>query len=176
VIREEIIKRYARDKEVLDVGAVGQTGAYNLWDEIKPVAKELAGIDIMPSNIEGVVQGDMETYFFGRKFDVIVLGDIIEHVNNQGMLLDNIRKHLKEGGVLIITTPNAKWPTVFLPTNKTHTLWHDRSTLETLLKRFGFRVKFFSYYYGNKKKYNMVQRLLTKRQAMFLVCVVEKIF
>lgn len=174
MIREAIIKSYAMDKEVLDVGAVGQTGAYNLWDEIKPVAKELVGIDIMSSGNEGVVQGDMETYSFGRKFDVIVLGDIIEHVNNQGLLLDNCHRHLKNDGILVITTPNAKWPTVFMPTNRTHTLWHDKFTMETLLGRYGFKVKEFRYYFGNKRKYNFLQRIFTWKQSMLFVCGIEK--
>ena len=174
MIREEIIRKYVIDKDVLDVGAVGQTEHYNLWDEIKDISGKITGIDIVPSNNENIVEGNMENYSFDKQFDVIILGDIIEHVGNQGLLLDNIRKHLKPDGVFILTTPNAKWPTVFLPTNVTHTLWHDRSTLEVILKRYGFIIKKFLYYYGNKKHYNFFQRILTLRQAMLVVCGISK--
>ena len=170
MIREDIIKHYSKGKDVLDIGAVGQTEQYNLWNDIKSVAGQLTGIDIVSSTDQNIVEGNMEHYSFGKQFDVIVLGDIIEHVNNQGLLLENIRKHLKPGGVFILTTPNAKWPTVFMPTNTTHTLWHDRSTLEALLKRHGFEIKQFRYYYGNKKKYNFIKRLLTMRQSILVVC------
>ena len=145
MIREEIIKSYVRGKDVLDVGSVGQTVHYSLWEDIKSVAGSLTGIDIMPSDAEDVIQGNMETYLFDRKFDVIVMGDVIEHVDNQGLLLDNARKHLVDDGLLIITTPNAKWPTVFVPNNPTHTLWHDRSTLGVILGRHGFEIMRFRY-------------------------------
>ena len=173
MIREEIIKGYVKGKDVLDVGTVGQTSKYNLWSEIKPIAEKLTGIDIEPSDNKNIIQGNMETYSFGKKFDVVVLGDIIEHVNNQGLLLENVYKHLKDDGVLIITTPNAKWPTVFRAANSTHTLWHDKSTLEVVLKRYSFRIKEFKYYCGNKKNYNVLFKILASRQQMLAIC--EKI-
>ena len=105
-----------------------------------------------------------------RTFDVVVAGDVIEHVYNQGLFLNNIHKHLNDEGKLIITTPNAKWPTVILKPNPTHTLWHDRFTLEYILKEHGFKIDKFLYYYGNKKNYNLVARLLTMRQSICVIC------
>ena len=170
MIREEIIRNYVKDKDVLDIGTVGQTWYYDLWEEIKTEARSATGVDIVPSEDKDIVEGNMETYSFGRKFDVVVMGDIIEHVNNQGLLLENVRRHLKEDGVLILTTPNAKWPTVFIPTNPTHTLWHDESTLKNILRRHGFEISEFRYYYGNKKSYNFVLKLFALRQGMLAVC------
>lgn len=170
MIREEIIRNYVKDKDVLDVGTVGQTWYYNLWEEIKTEARSATGVDIVPSEDKDIVEGNMETYSFGRKFDVVIMGDIIEHVNNQGLLLENVRRHLKEDGVLILTTPNAKWPTVFMPANPTHTLWHDEFTLKNILQRHGFEISEFRYYYGNKKNYNFVLRLFALRQGMLAVC------
>ena len=43
----------------------------------------------------------------GRKFDVIVTGEILEHLPNQGLFLENAERHLKKKGVQILTTPNA---------------------------------------------------------------------
>lgn len=174
MIREEIIKKYIKDKDVLDVGCVGQTTAYNLWDEMKPFAKSLAGIDMVPSKDKGIVFGNMENYLFGKKFDVVLLGDIVEHVDNQGLLLDNIKKHMKPESYLIITTPNAKWPTVFMPTNPTHTLWHDRCTLYNILERHDFEVVDFRYYYGNKKNYPFPLRPLILRQSMLAICRIRR--
>jgi len=174
VTREKIIQKYIKDKEVLDVGGVGQSGEYNLWQDMKSCAMALTGIDIVPSSDDNMVEGNMENYLFGRKFDVIVLGDVLEHVDNQGMLLDNCRKHLKEDGILIITTPNANWITVFLPTNPTHTLFHNRSTLSAILERHNFMVTEFRYYYGNKPYYNYLLRPFILRQQMLAICKINK--
>ncbi len=174
MIREKIIKEYARGKDVLDIGGVGQNAEYNLWQELKSCAKSLTGIDISLSDNKDIVTGNMETYSFGKKFDVIILGDVIEHVDNQGLLLDNSRRHLKEGGTLIVTTPNAKWPSVFKLTNPTHMLWHDRSTLSAILKRHGFKVAFLRYYYGNKPKYFFLLRPFIARQSMLAICEMKE--
>jgi len=182
------ILELVRDSDVLDIGSVGQTESYNMWaayNEIK--LKSLTGIDLPGVKDETkkvfdrtvsdedarIVFGDMETYTFDRQFDFIVAGDVLEHVNNQGLFLSNIRKHLRDSGKFILTTPNAKWLTVILKPNPTHTCWHDRYTLERILSMNGLRICEFKYYLGNKKRYIFPKNILARRQAMFAVC--EKI-
>lgn len=184
MIREEIIKKLIENKNVLDIGSIGQTDLYSLWN-LYPLfnVKSITGIDIeeitnenkklfnitTPHFSSEIVTGDMETYSFNKEFDVIIAGDVIEHVQNQGLFLSNIHKHLTKDGILIITTPNAKWPTVFLKPNLTHALWHDIYTLERILKITGFKIDNTRYYYGNKKNYNFFVRILTQRQSILLV-------
>jgi 2-polyprenyl-3-methyl-5-hydroxy-6-metoxy-1,4-benzoquinol methylase len=54
-------------------------------------------------------QGDfMEKNFFNNiKFDVVVAGEIIEHVFDTDLFLQIIRNSLKDNGILILTTPNV---------------------------------------------------------------------
>ena len=170
MIREKIISELIKDKDVLDIGCVGQTNEYKLWDIINGQVKSLTGIDTEGSDDKNIIQGNMETYSFDRKFDVIIAGDVLEHVDNQGLFLDNVKKHLKENGVFILTTPNAKWPTVFVPNNPTHTSWHDRGTLKAILQRHNFVIINFRYYYGNKKRYNMLLKPFIMRQGMLAIC------
>jgi 2-polyprenyl-3-methyl-5-hydroxy-6-metoxy-1,4-benzoquinol methylase len=187
VIREKIILDLAHNKEILDIGSIGQTGEYSLWNIYKDINyKSLIGIDLHDAEAQNVeifqlknedintdqkiVYGNMENYEFNKLFDLIVAGDVLEHVSNQGLFLDNIRKHLNDNGQLIITTPNAKWPTVIFKPNPTHTLWHDRYTLAFILEKHGFKIDSFRYYFGNKKNYNWIARILTLRQSMVVVC------
>jgi 2-polyprenyl-3-methyl-5-hydroxy-6-metoxy-1,4-benzoquinol methylase len=184
MIREKLIQKFVNSKNVLDIGSLGQTNLYSLWDLYPQFnVKSITGIDIeeitnenkkifnvsFPNFSSEIVIGDMETFSFKKEFDVIVAGVVIEHVSNQGLFLNNIRKHLKEDGKLIITTPNAKWPTVFLKPNPTHALWHDKYTLNRILELSGFKVDYFRYYFGNKKYYNYFQQLLTIRQSIFVI-------
>lgn len=170
MIREAVILNHARDKDLLDIGCMGRTTKYKLWPQVKAAARTYTGIDVQVPTSSDVVQGNMESYEFDRQFDVIVAGDVIEHVSNQGLFLENIRRHLRDNGILILTTPNAKWPTVFLPAHPDHVLWHDRSTLTGLIRRHGMREQYFQYYYGNKPFYGFFKRILTKRQGMLMIC------
>jgi 2-polyprenyl-3-methyl-5-hydroxy-6-metoxy-1,4-benzoquinol methylase len=48
------------------------------------------------------------------KFDIINLGDVIEHLTEPRKMINNIYKILKPGGLLIISTPIYNCPYVFL--------------------------------------------------------------
>jgi len=186
VFRERVIIERIRGKDVLDVGSRGQSREYCLWDVLKEHAGSLSGIDLPTAldaaetqlglamehlaSDERIVSGDMETHDFGRTFDVVTACDVLEHVSNQGRFLGNILRHLRPGGRLILTTPNAKWPTVAFRPNPTHTLWHDRYTLETMLGRAGLCITDFHYYVGNKPHYGPLKRLVCWRQCMLAVC------
>ena len=84
----------------------------------------------------------------GEKFDTIVAGEIIEHLENPGLFLTGCRSRLKPGGRLVLTTPNPFAPMHVLAYakafdrafNKEHTCWFDAQTLRQILERCGYRV------------------------------------
>lgn len=51
---------------------------------------------------------DAESLRLGEKFDVVIAGEIIEHLPNPGRFLERARAHLADGGELIVTVPNAR--------------------------------------------------------------------
>lgn len=185
--REDIILPLVRGKRVLDIGSIGQSDVYCLWHLLAAESGSLTGVDLPGAENTAqqllgidrtslghaednrVVRGNMETLNLGRTFDVVVAGDVIEHVSNQGLFLDNIRRHLASEGRLVITSPNAKWPTVMLRPNLTHVLWHDRFTLEQLLTRHGFRIEQLIFYQGNKPRYPLWAYPLLLRQQILVV-------
>jgi 2-polyprenyl-3-methyl-5-hydroxy-6-metoxy-1,4-benzoquinol methylase len=187
--RERLIAPLISGKRVLDIGSLGQSAEYCLWRFLAKYSASLTGVDlpdaeqtareVLQIEVNGlrhkydprIIYGNMENLDLGETFDVAVAGDVIEHVSNQGLFLDNIRRHLKPAGQLILTTPNAKWPTVFLRPNATHVLWHDAFTLRQLLGRHGFTLETLRYYQGNKPQYPLWQRPLLIRQQIFAVAV-----
>lgn len=55
-----------------------------------------------------VVEGYFEDYTPDTKFDVIVMGFILEHVDDPDLILERYRAFLKPDGKLYVAVPNAK--------------------------------------------------------------------
>lgn len=54
-----------------------------------------------------MVQGNAETFDFGdEQFDLIVSFQVIEHLFNPDHMVEKVLKHLKPGGIILLTTPN----------------------------------------------------------------------
>jgi 2-polyprenyl-3-methyl-5-hydroxy-6-metoxy-1,4-benzoquinol methylase len=108
-----------------------------------------------------VLVGDVETMelpFEPGSFDVVLCGDLIEHLRDPEAFLAGVRPFLCEGGRLVLTTPNvANW-TVRVALlagrwrytdrgilDRTHVHLFTRSTLVEALGRAGYRVETLDY-------------------------------
>ena len=161
--RLQIIKPYIKDKDVLDIGSIGCGYYTSLFKQMKPYCKSITGTDILKSNDNNIIQTDMQDYNLNNIFDVIIAGDVIEHLSNQGMFINNMALHIKDNGVFIITTPNAKslYPFITFMAKegyKDHTLWHDRNTIANVLKPY-FKIEKIIYYAGNRKLYALFNNI-----------------
>jgi len=62
-----------------------------------------------------LIQGNAENFDLGKgRFDLVVSFQVIEHLYNPCAMLNNVRAHLKPGGIFLVTTPNlgslgARW-------------------------------------------------------------------
>ncbi|MFB3917501.1 MAG: class I SAM-dependent methyltransferase [Terriglobales bacterium] len=102
------------------------------------------------SGINNVEQGDAEHLDLLRDtgpFDVVVAGELIEHLNNPGQFLDSARAVLTSGGVLAITTVNAfcvrRSMRVLLGVESVHPdhcCYFSHSTLNALANRYGYKL------------------------------------
>jgi len=149
-------------KKVLDLGVVDHDSRYesgNRWlhKDLKKVSKKIVGVDIDEKSVSelnkkgyDIKVADVENFDLGEKFEVIVAGDIIEHLNNVGNFLTSVRKHMNSDSVFVITTPNclsfSNWLELFLFDrikfiNEEHTLWFDQNTLKKSLGNHGLRVE-----------------------------------
>lgn len=81
------------------------------------------------------------------QFDIITLFDVIEHLSNFSNLKNIINDNLKNGGFLVITTPNANSLLKLLlgkkkyigEIDKTHTILFTPYTLDFFLRRSGLK-------------------------------------
>ena len=154
-----------KDKCVLDIGVVQherekyQHGTW-LHRAIKESSKDCVGLDIDQDGVNflkkdgyHVVNADAQSFDLGVKFDVVVAGDIIEHLSNVGGFLDSVKKHLSPNGILALSTPNQFWWKTYLlvaakgnaKPHPQHTCWFCEKTLEQVLTRHGFEIVSISY-------------------------------
>jgi 2-polyprenyl-3-methyl-5-hydroxy-6-metoxy-1,4-benzoquinol methylase len=168
--RFDVIKKYVMNKEVLDCGCVGGAGSSSedwLHGRLAKISKSVLGVDIQKEWVEklkgmgyDVVYGDVATIDLKKKFDVIVAGELIEHLSNQGLFLENMKKHLKKRGFLILTTPNALQIPTFLMYHlrlkrqeySGHICLHTSDTIKVLAERHGFDIVELWYYFGKPPK------------------------
>lgn len=123
---------------------------------LMPMAKvfhkgEFVGVDISERAVkaarkwaerDGVTNASFIHMFDGvlgtlEKFDVIVAGEVLEHVIDPWKLLDDLRACLKPGGCLVITTPYGRWEhsgTVAFRTGREHMFHFERADIEDICK------------------------------------------
>ena len=111
--------REVEDKTVLDIGAIEHNLEYARsphWKHRKLIetASKVVGVDILEEyaavlNKEGfdirVCDATSDEYI-GERFDVVILGDVIEHVSDTIKLVEFAIRHLNDSGEVIIKTPN----------------------------------------------------------------------
>lgn len=161
-----VIGPIVRGKRVLDLGVVDSwrekvdtreqvlRSAGKLFERVVAESASTVGLDIDQEGAEllsakgfGVRYGDVHTVDLNEKFDVIVAGEIIEHLENPGQFLRNMRRHLVDDGTIIVTTPNpfyAKqsykiWRKGRPQVHTEHTCWFDPITLGQLMEMTGFK-------------------------------------
>jgi 2-polyprenyl-3-methyl-5-hydroxy-6-metoxy-1,4-benzoquinol methylase len=167
--RNNEILRVTAGKEVLHLGCVGFADS-SPSERIAMAPKSLhyaltqtarvIGIDYSREAIdyfrtqgifENVVYGDAEKLddvSLDRTFDVIVVGDIIEHLSRPGAMLDGLKRFMRPDTVLLVTTPNAfggasilRYTLGKFREGAEHVASYNPENLSNLLKRHGFVVQ-----------------------------------
>lgn len=156
------IQSKCRGKAVLDLGCIRHDAEFAIKDpnwlhkRIREVAGQVVGVDYLREEVDRlralgyeVVWGDVTRPLnIHRRFDIIVAGDLIEHLQNFEGFFENCCRLLQPGGELIITTPNPFFAGQFhyvslknnFIINPEHTCWIDPQALAQLASRFGFGI------------------------------------
>lgn len=126
--RIKVLQRQARGRKVLDVGCVSHnfhfaSGGRGNWlhqhivdvaaecvgtdfDEVGVKEMQAAGYDVVRADITGDIGALRER----GPFEVIIAGEIIEHLASPQGLLERCAELLAPGGKLVLTTPNPFAP------------------------------------------------------------------
>lgn len=153
VQRETFILERCAGKRVVEFGASGP-----LHDAIAKVASAWTGFDrvvsagVLAYDLDDVTQADLPSL---DGAEVIVCGEVLEHLSNPGHLLARIRAQVKDIP-LIVSVPNAFTDVAlkhlakgYENVNIDHVAWYSPRTLTTLLTRAGFTIRAFHWYGGS---------------------------
>lgn len=110
--RVSIMLEFTKDlkiKKILDVGCIPEmtklfTDNLNCSTVGINISKNVIG-ESKYKKIKFIVK-DFNKYKTNKKFDMIILGEFIEHVFDVDKFMIKIKKHLKPGGYLLISAPN----------------------------------------------------------------------
>jgi 2-polyprenyl-3-methyl-5-hydroxy-6-metoxy-1,4-benzoquinol methylase len=99
------------------------------------------GYDLVVANVEALP--------FRERFDVIVAGELVEHLYNMGKFLDSAWHSLRNDGVLLISTPNSFSLSKALYSliagkevcHLEHTCYYSPQTLRYVVTQHGFCIK-----------------------------------
>ena len=168
MFKHDYLLRECEGKKVLHFGAVDypyhnermEKGTL-LHYKLSKVCKLLIGVDNNAKGIADLKRWDINNIYYGDivkdkfvpkvlnnvPYDVVLLPDIIEHLINPGVALENIKKFCDEKTIVIITVPNA-WSIFNLKNHfrkvevvhPDHYFWTSLLTTTKLIKDSGFEI------------------------------------
>jgi SAM-dependent methyltransferase len=170
--RVELLLEFCAAKRVVHVGFVDERRLETkledgkwLHSRLAAVADSIAGLDLSEEGVGWASAQGFEALAVDAQSpeavaalglepaDVVVAGEIIEHLDAPGPFLRAMRSLLKPDGLLVVTTPNAYRVLNFLAPasgseliHPDHTAWHSPHTLRNLLVRNGWAVEGMAYY------------------------------
>ncbi len=158
----DIFDNFITNQSVLDIGIVEHDISHiesPTWKHkyIKERAAHVLGIDIVPKGIKFLKERGFNVRLadatsdedLGERFERVVIGDVIEHVDNPIRLLQFAARHLATDGLILVSTPNPYWIKHILTTlvkgtavtNADHVSWVSPSAALEIGRRAGLRLR-----------------------------------
>lgn len=196
--KDDLIIELCKNKSVLHIGAAdypfssekAKAGVL-LHQKLQKVSKNIIGTDLSNEaimelkkyNISDIIKKDISIPFtnsYKNKFDIIILGDVIEHLFNPGLALENLKNIMGKETKLIITTPNCycydNIANIFRNNeivHQDHCFWPSKKTMIQLFSFYNFKVVNFNYL--NFGSYDDIRTLKGKLFSRIVLNRIKKI-
>jgi len=183
-VRQDMLQFINMNKENLSVLDIGCACGGNLMKikELNPTA-EVYGVELndgaasIASCFGKVVNYDIEKLednAWDRKFDVILMGDILEHLHNPLNTLQRLRDFLEADGIVVASIPNVMHISVLAELlqgrwtyqdagilDKTHLRFFTKQEIQKMMETAGFNILGWAYSsVGSQPRYEELKRQL----------------
>ena len=171
-----------KNKVLLEVGCGGGIFATN---RPKDYDVEIYGIDISEYSVnfcrkldcyKGVKKADVEKEipYPSELFDIVYADQVVEHLQNPLSAVLEMKRVLKEGGLLVINVPTPYNPCFY--EDYTHVRPYLPRALDTLMMDAGFRESHAFYYPNIRGIYFLPRKLESNRLALIFLKLLTKIY
>jgi 2-polyprenyl-3-methyl-5-hydroxy-6-metoxy-1,4-benzoquinol methylase len=178
--KDEFLLNMCTGRSVLDVGIVGQDRDFDsptwLHNKIKKVAVDVTGVDILEEPIRQLREKGYSVWtveelkLLNTRYDIILMSDVIEHVNDPVGFLDLYSKYLSDDGKMLISTPNSNRANNFInillsnnySVNPEHTFWFCPRTMAEVVARTSLQITDFywaGHYFDMREVNGLYQKL-----------------
>lgn len=101
-----------KNKEVLEIGSRYVNGSVRPIIEKFTHPKKYIGIDIEYGKyVDIILSAEKITEYFGEEsFDVVIATELLEHVKDWRIVIENMKKVVRKGGYIYITTRSRGFP------------------------------------------------------------------
>jgi len=145
------IRRYAPGMSLFEVGV----GASECLLAAREIGYETFGIDVIARHVEDAKSlygldtetADFNVYESDKQWDVIIMGDVLEHVSDPVRAIEKAKELLSPKGALWISTPNFESAVSavtghddVMRKQQYHLNYFSRESLYATLERFGLRA------------------------------------
>ncbi len=157
---ENHIIKFNLKKNILDIGSgYGELVNYaneNQWNALGvELSKEAVKIaEKFKINVKNININD--NYFNQKKFSIIILTEVIEHLDNPNALVNNIIDLLHKDGILYITTPNFNSIDRYIMSSEWHVIHKEHINYFTKKSLNNYLLSFNKFDIIEKRSYNII--------------------
>ena len=180
-----IIGRYLTKGSVLEIGC----GRGFLLNEFKKKGWECYGVEPSPTAVKFAVEefgldikaGVLTKDSYPRKFDLIILLDVIEHLKYPGEMISMLHDYLRPKGLLVIGTGNISSINAKISGRHwgyygswEHISFFNRQSMRYLLKKYQFDCKIIGASYREGILYNidsLIQNVIVRFENLIKLIV-----
>lgn len=158
----QLVLLTGRDKRVLEIGPATGYISKVLRERgcrVSAIEKDAAAAEVAAAFCERIIVGDVEQVdlertFGDERFDVVMLGDVLEHLIDPRGILEKLRFILAPGGYVVASIPNIGHASVRLMLldgrfgytergvlDHTHLRFFTRSGIQALFEEAGYSIR-----------------------------------